>query len=211
MTITPPTPPAPPTPPPADPPTPPPAGDAKTFTQAELDAIVKDRLARAKSQFADYDDLKGKAAKFDEIDAASKSELEKAQAKIAEAEKKAADALDRAKTASLKSAVLDAAHKANAVDGDAVFALLDKSKVTVSDDGAVTGIDDALKALLAEKPYLVGKATTPQGGSADGGARGVPVQGQLTEADIKRLFREGKHEEIDKARREGRLTQAMGA
>lgn len=39
-------------------------------TQEEFDAAIKDRLARQektiRSQYADYDDLKGKAAKFDE-------------------------------------------------------------------------------------------------------------------------------------------------
>ncbi|HEU5223442.1 MAG TPA: hypothetical protein VFU07_07150 [Candidatus Lumbricidophila sp.] len=35
---------------------------AKTFTQAELDQIVRDRLAQqAKNKFGDYDDLKAKA------------------------------------------------------------------------------------------------------------------------------------------------------
>jgi hypothetical protein len=37
--------------------------EPKTFTQAELDAIVRDRLKQqAKNQFGDYDELKAKAA-----------------------------------------------------------------------------------------------------------------------------------------------------
>ncbi len=39
----------------------------KTFTQAELDSIVKDRLAREKGKYADYEELKAKATKFDVI------------------------------------------------------------------------------------------------------------------------------------------------
>ena len=54
----------------------------KTFTQAELDAIVKDRLKRNSEKYADYEDLKAKASKFDEIEAANKSELEKANEKL---------------------------------------------------------------------------------------------------------------------------------
>lgn len=34
----------------------------KTFTQADLDQIVKDRITRERAKFADYDDLKKKAA-----------------------------------------------------------------------------------------------------------------------------------------------------
>ena len=52
--------------------------EEKTFTQAELDAVVKDRLKREREKYADYDDLKAKATKFDEYEAANKSELEKA-------------------------------------------------------------------------------------------------------------------------------------
>lgn len=50
----------------------------RTFTQAELDAIVGDRLKRERAKYADYDEFKAKAAKFDEAEEASKSELQKA-------------------------------------------------------------------------------------------------------------------------------------
>ena len=54
----------------------------KTFTQAELDAIVKDRLKRANEKYSDYEALKEKAAKFDELEAANKTELEKATEQV---------------------------------------------------------------------------------------------------------------------------------
>ena len=50
----------------------------KTFTQAEVDAIVGDRLKRERGKWADYDELKSKAAKFDEMEEANKTELQKA-------------------------------------------------------------------------------------------------------------------------------------
>lgn len=46
----------------------------KTFTQADVDRIVTKRL----SDFADYDELKAKAEKYDEAEEANKSELQKA-------------------------------------------------------------------------------------------------------------------------------------
>ena len=49
----------------------------RTFTQAELDAIVKERVRDQAAKYADYDDLKAKATKFDEAEEASKSELQK--------------------------------------------------------------------------------------------------------------------------------------
>lgn len=55
--------------------------EQKTFTQDELNAIVSDRVKRANEKYADYEDLKKKATRFDEIQEANKSELEKAQEK----------------------------------------------------------------------------------------------------------------------------------
>jgi uncharacterized membrane protein YdfJ with MMPL/SSD domain len=50
----------------------------KTFTQSELNAIIADRLSKVTEKYADYDDLKTKAQKYDEAEEASKSELQKA-------------------------------------------------------------------------------------------------------------------------------------
>lgn len=53
-------------------------GQNRTFTQEEVNAIVGKRLAEEKNKFADYDNLKAKASKFDEMEEANKSELQKA-------------------------------------------------------------------------------------------------------------------------------------
>lgn len=58
----------------------------KTFTQEELDAIVADRLSRAKSKYADYADLQRKAKLFDELEEKNKTELQKAQEKSSKLE-----------------------------------------------------------------------------------------------------------------------------
>lgn len=52
--------------------------EPKTFTQEEVDSIVRDRLQRERAKHADYDALKAKAEKFDEFEEAQKSELQKA-------------------------------------------------------------------------------------------------------------------------------------
>lgn len=57
--------------------------EEKTFTQAELDAIVSDRLKRDRAKYADYEELKAKAGKLDKIEEASKSELQKATERAA--------------------------------------------------------------------------------------------------------------------------------
>lgn len=53
------------------------ATEIKTFTQEELDHIVGERLAREREKYSDYDALKSKASRLDEIEEASKTELQK--------------------------------------------------------------------------------------------------------------------------------------
>ena len=55
----------------------------RTFSQDEVNAIVGNRLAEEKVKYADYEDLKAKAAKFDEVEEANKSELQKATERAA--------------------------------------------------------------------------------------------------------------------------------
>nr|DAL06362.1 MAG TPA: Major head protein [Caudoviricetes sp.] len=74
-----------------------PEAAAKTFTQEEVDKLVEGRIWREREKFKDYETLKGKAAKLDEIEEASKSELEKANEKAAALEAKLAG-LEKAET-----------------------------------------------------------------------------------------------------------------
>ena len=58
-----------------------PGGDVRTYTNAEVEAIIQDRLRRQKAQFSDYGDLKAKADRLAELEQAQMTELEQAQAK----------------------------------------------------------------------------------------------------------------------------------
>ena len=58
----------------------------KTFTQSELNAIISDRLKRESEKYADYETLKEKASRFDEIEEASTTELQKANERAAKLE-----------------------------------------------------------------------------------------------------------------------------
>lgn len=54
----------------------------RTFTQAELNAIVTDRLNREREKYADFDAYKAKAEKYDAAEEAAKSDLQKAQEQL---------------------------------------------------------------------------------------------------------------------------------
>ena len=53
--------------------------EQRTFTQAEMNAIIQDRLTRERGKYADYEALKAKAAKFDAAEETGKTDLQKAQ------------------------------------------------------------------------------------------------------------------------------------
>lgn len=74
------------------------SGFTPPASQEELNKIIEKRLERERSKFGDYDDLKAKAAKLDDIEAANKSELEKAN----EAKTAAEQAAEQAKSEALR-------------------------------------------------------------------------------------------------------------
>ncbi|MBM0203258.1 hypothetical protein JNW90_09140 [Micromonospora sp. STR1s_5] len=64
--------------------------EQKPFTpitsQDDLNRVIADRVQRERGKFADYNDLKAKAGRLDEIEQANKSEIEKANDRVTKAE-----------------------------------------------------------------------------------------------------------------------------
>lgn len=176
---------------------------AKSLTQAEVDAIVEARLARERKKFADYDDLKSKAGKLDEIEAANLSELEKERKRATAAEEKASAIAKERDAERIRSAIVREASKQGAKSPDAVLRAVDKTELTVGDDGQVSGAEEAVKALLAEIPEFVGGSSASTG-SADQGARGGS-KGEITQEQLSKM----SPEEIDKALRAGELKHLL--
>lgn len=175
----------------------------RTFTQAELDRIVQERVARVKAQPpADYEDLKAKAAKLDQIEEANKTELEKAQARAQEAEETAQRTVEAANRRLVEAAIIAEATSQKAIKPEHMHRLVDTEAVTVGDDGQVTGAKEAVAAFLKANPEYVGSRS---GGSADQAARGEGVD-QITEAQLETMT----NEEILQAEKDGRLKDLLG-
>ncbi len=174
------------------------------MTQAEVDRIVKQRLARQREQFQGYAEFKEKAEAFDALEAEKMSELERANARIADLESQATAALEQAKEQRLRAAIVSEASKNNVVDPDAAVLLINRGSLDFDEQGNATNIAEAMEILLTEKPYLAGQATRVSG-SADQGARGG-VGGQLTREQLSEL----SPEEIVAAQSEGRLDALRG-
>ena len=58
----------------------PPTPEEKTFTQADIDRLVKERLDRERKKYADYDDLKKAREELEKIRQGEMSEVEKLKA-----------------------------------------------------------------------------------------------------------------------------------
>lgn len=78
--------------------------EGKTFTQADVDRIVQERLAKEKGKYADYDELKAKAAKVDELETSKKSDLDKLTEQIEGLKRSQADTEARALRAEVATA-----------------------------------------------------------------------------------------------------------
>lgn len=100
----------------------------RTFTQSELDNIIQNRLAKERAKVSDYEMLKEKAQKFDEMEEANKSELQKATEK-AEALQQQLDAITQENTIrSLHEKVAsDTGVPANLLTGDTEEACMEQA------------------------------------------------------------------------------------
>lgn len=178
-------------------------GQSRTFTQDDVDRIVRERLARAKATPPpDYDDLKAKAARFDEIEQQSKTELEREREARERAEQEAARIKSEAERRMIEAAVLAEGTRQSAVKPEHLYRLIDTDSVTVGDDGQVTGVGDAVRAFLDANPEYVG--TSRPLGSADQGARDGGAK-QLSAEALKTMT----PEQIVAARKEGRLSNVL--
>lgn len=180
----------------------------RTFTQADVDRIVQERVARVKSDPpTDYADLQAKAKKLEEIENANATELEKAQKRAEDAEKVAAAATATAKATALRASIIAEAAKPDRkiADIEAAFGFLtgiDNELVELDADGNPTDIAKAVDSLLERRPILVAQNGGARAGGADQGARGNGTgPAQVTRDELKDM----SPEEIRKATDEGRM------
>lgn len=129
----------------------------RTFSQDDVNRLIDERLKREREKYADYTDLKAKAAKWQEHEDAQKSELEKLQAQIADWQNRATQAETARKQTLVKSSVMaEAAKQGVPADRlDAAYKLLDTAKLSVDENDTVAGLEDAIKALLEANSFLL--------------------------------------------------------
>jgi hypothetical protein len=106
---------------------------------------------------------------------------------------KAAQARERALI--LRYEVATRAAKLGIVDPELATMLIEKSdSVTISETGQVAGLDEALKQLIKDRPFMVRAAAAPaDGGAGTGGPRpgGKPTMNDIIRGAARGTIREG--------------------
>lgn len=121
-------------------------------SQEELNQIVESRIARERKKFSDYDDLKAKAAKADELEAQALIEQERA-VKDAVSNREAELNSYWAEKFAFKSAESEAA-KMGFIDPSDVSRYLDVSEVMSDGDIDSKALGKQLEQILTDRPYL---------------------------------------------------------
>lgn len=131
-------------------------------TQADLDRIIGDRVARERAKYADYNDLKAKADAHDKALADAMTEQEKAVADARREGEQSAlqSANSRLVAAEARALAAEAGFRIGAAS---VVRLLDLTDVGVNEAGEVdqAAIKAKLDDLKTAEPDLVGTAKTP--------------------------------------------------
>ena len=123
----------------------------RTFTQAEVDAMIGERLSRERAKYADYEQIKAKADQYTAQEEAAKSDLQKALDKAAKLQSE----LDGLKKS---NAARDARDKVSAETG------VPASLLTGETEEACKAQADAILKWRGDKPKY---PTTADGGETN--------------------------------------------
>lgn len=125
-----------------------------------MNRIVAERVARERTKYAGFDELKDKAAKYDAIEAENATELEKAVAQAVATTR--ADAAKTMNTALVRAEVKALAAAAQFHDPAVAAPLIGEKlgEVPVDSSGQVdlTAAKALVDQLAAEQPYLIKQA-----------------------------------------------------
>lgn len=155
--------------------------DLKSLTAEQLAEVYENPELFKHPRFKELAQAKQELKKLQDERAKAEDEKLKEQQewqKLAEKHEKAAQKLkQQLQDREVEYQISEKARALGAVDPSAVLKLIDKGKITTNEDGTVTGVEEAVKGLLEEKKYLVGKPYTPNlGGDTN---PGTETSGQM--------------------------------
>lgn len=142
-------------------------GSEKTFTQAELDIIVGNRLKKAEQKFQKEHKLALEREKLNDV--------EKLKLDLENERKNTDSKIAMANSRLIKSHAISELTKENVIDIDAVYALLNKDNIEIDDNGNITGVENAITLLKKEKPHLFNKENQVIRAGDDSNKAGTPA------------------------------------
>lgn len=144
--------------------------ETASITQEELNEIIAKRIERERKKYADYDELKARVEEQERAAEQAKrekmTEVERLQADLAEKEaeltrnrEQAEQARKDAEELRIRTAFEAQARKAGIAYVSDAYALAVEGKGVVKYvDGEIVGVDDVIKDIVENKPYLLTKA-----------------------------------------------------
>lgn len=175
-----------------------PAGDEKPPETKPTDQLTPEQLAAQlaetqkalKAANAEAAERRVKLAAFEKAEAdrvaATLSETEKLTQAKAELEKRLAKAENERVQTEIKHAVIAKAAALGFADPNDAYGLLDMAKVTVKDDGTVSGVDEALAEMAKAKAYMLKRA--PQAPLHPGNPGGAGDQEETDQQKLARIY-----------------------
>lgn len=157
---------------------------ARTFSQEDLDRIIDERLKRERTKYADYDDLK---RKVETAEAAQKSEVEKLAEKAAKAEARQKEIETTARERLIQAEARAVAAELGFLKPLHAVKLADLGKVTVGEDGSISGVREALETLKKDSPELL-TPRAPATGATNPGRGSETAQRETDEQKRARLL-----------------------
>jgi hypothetical protein len=118
------------------------------------------------------------------------SEVDRLKLELQETQTKYQASHQAAQDRALRNAVALAAAKAEFIDPDDAWRMIDVAALTVDDEGAVSGVEQALKTVVKAKPYLIRQKPAADLNASNGRGDGkVAVDEQAKLAELRQRFR----------------------
>lgn len=151
-----------------------------------------------------------KAKELEEAQNKAKEEEAKKQGKWEELatqrEEKIAELNKQIQDNAVNSAIMQEASKQGVTRLDLVNKLVDKSKIEISENGEVSGVEDAVKNLIEQNDFLTGNTKSSVGGGSN--PSGNTNEGEFTISQIQDpIFYQKNRDAIQRAQAQGKIIE----
>lgn len=154
----------------------------ETFTKAQMDAEAAKIRRAYENKYGDYGDLKKKAAQWDEHEEGQKGEVEKLQGQLTKAQQSTQEAEAARDAAIIRNAVILEVGKQGVPSerSEAALQLVVASYASLLsiEDGTVSGVEDAVQAMLEANDFLAAGGSKPPAPDTAGGKGSPPASGE---------------------------------